>query len=846
MKILYLFLLLNIIENINIKLEKDSIKQSLLNNKNNTLTQFLDSKNYFYINVINKNKTLNNIKLFLRQNNEINNIISSNTTNSQNETVENNKNETLNNNINNQNNFNDNSNNLINILNKDLENNKDDNDNFQNQQQSFIKNNDSFNNKPFFDKDNKTLNNDDKKDDNFHNDSFNNDDKKDDNFHNDSFNNDDKKDDKLHNDSFNNDDKIDDNFKDDSFNNDDKKDDNFNNENNLKNNFTFNPLMQKPGQFMKEEKENIFDSFKNNKTREFENDYFSMCIYDKKNITEKNLGNISSTMSKIDFHKCEEKLIKNGIINKNDSLIIVQMDINRKDQLTNQVEYQFFFSNGTEINLSLCKDIKINLILNVNITSINNLDKAKDIFNKNGYDIFNSNDSFYNDICTIYTSENKTDLTLKDRKKIIYENYSFCEENCTFIGYNFEENTVNCSCDVKYEVNEDYSQFNINQFSKKVFNVFSESNFKVIKCYKLVFSIYNLKKNFGSHIIISLGIIQLIYIFLFIKNPDNENNIYANLLKSKKEFYKKNDDNSVNKQLNPQNKNKISSFQINKTPIESNNEIIEKKDFEKYVNIVINNYKKNEQNTIFKYKSNNILTSSKKINESFTNNNKIKEKEEIKYTEKQMNKFSYEEAIKYDKRDFIDYYTDKLKYEQTFIFTFFTKADNNNKNIKIILFIFYITMFISFNALFFSDSNISHINKKSGKYDFLYFLPKSIVSSLCCALINSLLKLFALNNHKRFKNLNEYIEYKKNKKIKLIIFFILQFIFFFSFWYFTSAFCIIYHNTQKHLIKDSIVSFFISMILPFFLVIISGMFRIIGIKKKNKVLFKIGNIIDFF
>jgi len=846
MKILYLFLLLNIIENINIKLEKDSIKQSLLNNKNNTLTQFLDSNNYFYIYVINKNKTLNNIKLFLRQNNEINNIISSNTTNSQNETVENNKNETLNNNINNQNNFNDNSNNLINILNKDLENNKDDNDNFQNQQQSFIKNNDSFNNKPFFDKDNKTLNNDDKKDDNFHNDSFNNDDKKDDNFHNDSFNNDDKKDDNFHNDSFNNDDKKDDNFKDDSCNNDDKKDDNFNNENNLKNNFTFNPLMQKPGQFMKEEKENIFDSFKNNKTREFENDYFSMCIYDKKNITEKNLGNISSTMSKIDFHKCEEKLIKNGIINKNDSLIIVQMDINRKDQLTNQVEYQFFFSNGTEINLSLCKDIKINLILNVNITSINNLDKAKDIFNKNGYDIFNSNDSFYNDICTIYTSENKTDLTLKDRKKIIYENYSFCEENCTFIGYNFEENTVNCSCDVKNEVNEDYSQFNINQFSKKVFNVFSESNFKVIKCYKLVFSIYNLKKNFGSHIIISLGIIQLIYIFLFIKNPDNENNIYANLLKSKKEFYKKNDDNSVNKQLNPQNKNKISSFQINKTPIESNNEIIEKKDFEKYVNIVINNYKKNEQNTIFKYKSNNILTSSKKINESFTNNNKIKEKEEIKYTEKQMNKFSYEEAIKYDKRDFIDYYTDKLKYEQTFIFTFFTKADNNNKNIKIILFIFYITMFISFNALFFSDSNISHINKKSGKYDFLYFLPKSIVSSLCCALINSLLKLFALNNHKRFKNLNEYIEYKKNKKIKLIIFFILQFIFFFSFWYFTSAFCIIYHNTQKHLIKDSIVSFFISMILPFFLVIISGMFRIIGIKKKNKVLFKIGNIIDFF
>ena len=596
---------------------------------------------------------------------------------------------------------------------------------------------------------------------------------------------------------------------------------------------------------MKEERDNLFDSFKNNTTREFENEYFSFCIYDKNDLIEKNLDNISSTMSKIDFHKCEEKLIKNGIINKNDSLIIAQMDINRKDQLTNQVEYQIFFSNGTEINLSLCKDLKINLILNVNISSINDLNKAKEIFDKNGYDIFNYNDSFYNDICSPYTSENKTDLTLNDRKKLIYENYSFCEENCTFIGYNYEENTVNCSCNVKEEVSEDYSKFNINQFSKKVFSVFSDSNIKVIKCYKLVFNFYKLKKNAGSYIILFLGIIQLIYIFMFIKNPVSENNIYANILKSKKNLKNKSEDNSVNKQLNLQIKNQISSFQINKTPIESNNEIIEKKDFEKYVNIVINNYKKNENNSIFKYKSNNILNSSKKINESFTNDNKEKEKGEIKYTEKQMNKFSFEEAIKYDKRDFIDYYTDKLKYEQTFIFTFFTKADNNNKYIKIILFLFYIIMFISFNALFFSDSNISHINQKSGKYDFIYFLPKSIISSLCCAFINTLLRLLALNTHKRFKSLNEYIQYNKKKKIKLIIFFILQFILFFCFWYYISAFCIIYHNTQKHLIKDSIISFFISMILPFFLVIISGMFRILGIKKKNKILFKIGNIIDF-
>ncbi len=104
MKILYLFLLLNIIENNNMQIKKDIIQESISKIKNNTLTQFLDSKNFLYINFMNKNRTLNNIKLLLRQNNEINKI---------NEIVENNDNEIFNNNnnINNQNEIDENSNN---------------------------------------------------------------------------------------------------------------------------------------------------------------------------------------------------------------------------------------------------------------------------------------------------------------------------------------------------------------------------------------------------------------------------------------------------------------------------------------------------------------------------------------------------------------------------------------------------------------------------------------------------------------------------------------------------------------------------------------------------------------
>ena len=79
----------------------------------------------------------------------------------------------------------------------------------------------------------------------------------------------------------------------------------------LKKWFFFKSFSKKPGEFLREEKGNLFESFKNYNSREFQNEYFSMNIYD--NIEE---GNTISSMSKIDFHKCEEELMRKGIIDK--------------------------------------------------------------------------------------------------------------------------------------------------------------------------------------------------------------------------------------------------------------------------------------------------------------------------------------------------------------------------------------------------------------------------------------------------------------------------------------------------------------------------------------------------
>ena len=66
------------------------------------------------------------------------------------------------------------------------------------------------------------------------------------------------------------------------------------------------------------------------------------------------------------------------------------------------------------------------------------------------------------------------------------------------------------------------------------------------------------------------------------------------------------------------------------------------------------------------------------------------------------------------------------------------------------------------------------------------------------------------------------------------------------FWYFISCFCVVYKNTQIILIKDTLLSFGLSMIYPFGLNLIPGIFRIPALKSRNKdkkCLYKLSGII---
>ena len=82
----------------------------------------------------------------------------------------------------------------------------------------------------------------------------------------------------------------------------------------------------------------------------------------------------------------------------------------------------------------------------------------------------------------------------------------------------------------------------------------------------------------------------------------------------------------------------------------------------------------------------------------------------------------------------------------------------------------------------------------------------------------------------------------------MICFSLLSLILMIFFWYFISAFCAVYKNTQMILIKDTLISFSLSMIYPFGLNLFPGFFRLPALsaaKHDKECIYKTGRMIAY-
>ena len=146
--------------------------------------------------------------------------------------------------------------------------------------------------------------------------------------------------------------------------------------------------------------------------------------------------------STIHLGDCENKLKEKYNISKNESLYLIKVDIliDNIPKVEYEVYYPFNTDNFTKLDLSICKNIKIDISIPI-IISNKEIDK------------YNRNSSLYNDICHTFTSESGTDKPLKDRQnEYLNNNISACEENCEFSEYDNINKKAICSCFTKIKL----------------------------------------------------------------------------------------------------------------------------------------------------------------------------------------------------------------------------------------------------------------------------------------------------------------------------------------------------------------------------------------------------------
>jgi hypothetical protein len=108
----------------------------------------------------------------------------------------------------------------------------------------------------------------------------------------------------------------------------------------------------------------------------------------------------------IDLSECEQLLRTENNIHDDVNLIFLKFEKLTKEASEKNVQFEVYNPNNkSQLDLSICYSTPVNLYMPVTLN-----EKTQSLYNnlkESGYDLFNENDSFYQEICTPYKSENQ-------------------------------------------------------------------------------------------------------------------------------------------------------------------------------------------------------------------------------------------------------------------------------------------------------------------------------------------------------------------------------------------------------------------------------------------------------
>ena len=164
---------------------------------------------------------------------------------------------------------------------------------------------------------------------------------------------------------------------------------------------------------------------------------------------------------------------------------------------------------------------------------------------------------------------------------------------------------------------------------------------------------------------------------------------------------------------------------------------------------------------------------------------------------------------------------------------------------------------ITMNIFFYTNENIklTYIKSMDDISVFWSNIANSVYSSILSDLTLNILRFISLT-HDSVRTLRQIADIHSAEskaecilkciKIRIVLYYILSFIFLLIFGFYVLSFCAIFENTQIELVKSTFTSWFMSLLYPLIVCFIASIVRTMSFKCKSKFLFTVEKIIQLF
>ena len=269
------------------------------------------------------------------------------------------------------------------------------------------------------------------------------------------------------------------------------------------------------------------------------------------------LASGDSAFSKIDLNECERRLKDTYDLDPDTKLIYLKFENIGNTEEERDVQYEIYnpLNYDEPLDLTVCEDTKVKVTIPIELSE-DVIELIKNIVDQ-GYDPFDENGKFYREICTPYNSENGTDVLLDDREEYTYSTIKSemsCPTGCQMSTYSLDEKYMTCECDPNDNgiVELDVHHISAKNIEDSFLSTLKNTNYKVMRCYNLVFNFKIFCHNYGSIITLILFIIYVIFMIYFIlKNISPLKISISKLLFEEKEKEEKEKENENANLINP-------------------------------------------------------------------------------------------------------------------------------------------------------------------------------------------------------------------------------------------------------------------------------------------------------